>query len=169
MKTLWVTIFCFASISYLKAGDKETYKTYYFFNSSCRFTYTVNTAAILTLYKDSSFSFETYINKYSGAPAYSGFIYAGKWKMNNNVVELKYYSEFAKDKSQELGLTYLPHHCITENDNLLTDSKKFPKLFLKAGKVAALEEKWRYEQFEKTKKHPEKLTVQNFHLNKSLD
>lgn len=169
MKTLLATILCFASISYLRAGDKETYKTYYFFNSLCSYTYSVNTAAILTLYKDSSFAFEIYSNKYSETPVYSAFSYAGNWKMNgNNHIELKYNTEFAKDKSEDFGFTYLPYQCNAENENLLTDSKSFPKMYLNFTMNVALGEKWRYEQFSKKTMQPGKLTNLNFPSNKKL-
>lgn len=168
MKALLLMLFFFASFPYLKAGDKDVFRTYYFFNSTCYYTRTENKAAILTLYKDSSFTFETYINLYSETQIYSGFRFSGNWRMNcDSCFELKYNTESAKGKSPDFGLTFLPYHCVAESENLLTDSKNFSRMFSKLGMNVALGEKWRYEQFSKAEKQPAKLTDKNFSLNRS--
>jgi hypothetical protein len=73
-----------------RGQNKEILKEYYNFKSTCYYAFTENESSILTLYKDSSFLFEVFLNNYGNNGSCSRRSYTGLWRMDNETFILKY-------------------------------------------------------------------------------
>lgn len=155
MKTLLLCcILTFLSVQ-SKGQNKEICNQYYSFKSTCYFIHTEYESAILTLYKDSSFLFEVFLNQYGNEGNYSRSGYTGLWTIDKEFLILNYLDrgvESIAAKTYEtvfsptkFVLYVMPVKCKIENENLITDSKVLPKMNTGESKVLALVEKWRFE------------------------
>jgi len=146
-----------------RGQNKEILKEYYNFKSTCYYTFTENESGILTLYKDSSFLVEVFINNYGNNGSCSRTSYTGLWRMEKDTFILKYLNHVMETISGKtlktsfspnmFVLSGMPVKCIIEHESLITDSKVFPKMNSRRSKILALAEKWKFENLVSTKEN----------------
>lgn len=161
MRALFIFSIICSSLFKVSGQSKEIMHEYYSFKSSCFFTLTENESGILTLYKDKSFLFEVFLNKYSSQVYYTRSSYSGVWTVDNEVIVLKYFNHGVESLTEKIFetlvtqnkfvLSAMPVRCRIESENLITDSKLLPTMNTAKNKMMALAEKWGFDNFMTTK------------------
>lgn len=155
MKALFMFCLACSSLFEVRGQNKEVLHEYYYFQSTCYYTFTENESSILTLYKDSSFQVEVFLNNYGNNGCCSRTSYTGLWRVEKKIVMLEYLThlmETIAGKTLTTGFSpnifvqsNMPVKCKIENENLITDSKVLSNMNSGKSKVMALAEKWRFE------------------------
>lgn len=140
-----------------RGQSKEILYEYYSFKSTCFFLYTENESCILTLYKDRSFLFEVFLNKYSAQVICTRSSYIGLWTADKEVFILKFLNNGMESIAEKTFKTRLPPNkfvlsampvkCRIESENLITDSKVLPNMNIAKSKIMALSEKKRFDNY----------------------